>query len=81
MAGTRRQQQCILDCSEIGSVEMLVRIVGHRQAEIILYSGAMHSAQEALSIGLIDRVCKEESLYDEAILLAQEYAEMDAKAF
>jgi enoyl-CoA hydratase/carnithine racemase len=64
-----------------GSVEMLTRIVGHRQAEVILYSGAMYSAQEALAIGLIDRVCREETLYDEAMQLAEENAAIDARAF
>jgi enoyl-CoA hydratase/carnithine racemase len=64
-----------------GSVEMLKLLVGARNAENVLYSGAMYSAEEALRMGLVDRVVSEEDLEAEAGKVAREYAARDADAF
>jgi Delta3-Delta2-enoyl-CoA isomerase len=64
-----------------GSVEMLRRLVGPRNAESILYSGAMYTAEEALRMGLVDQVVSEADLEDEAGKVAREYAARDPDAF
>ena len=64
-----------------GSVEMLKLLVGHRNADNVLYSGAMYSAEEALRMGLVDRVVSEADLEDEAGRIAREYATRDPDAF
>ncbi len=45
-----------------GSAEMLVACTGQRNAEKILYSGAMYDAEEALALGLVDQVSSAEKL-------------------
>lgn len=64
-----------------GSVEMLKLLVGPRNAETVLYSGAMYTAEEALRMGLVDRVVAEADLEDEAGRVAREYATRDPDAF
>lgn len=64
-----------------GSVEMLKLLVGHRNAENVLFSGAMYSAEEAMRMGLVDRVASEEDLEAEAEKAAREYAARDPDAF
>jgi len=64
-----------------GSVEMLKRLVGPRMAENVLYSGAMYTAEEALRMGLVDRVASEENLEEETMKVAREYAARDPDAF
>jgi enoyl-CoA hydratase len=64
-----------------GSVEMLKACVGHRQAETILYSGAMYGADGALTLGLVDRVADSDDLLEVALGEAQELARGDAVAF
>jgi enoyl-CoA hydratase/carnithine racemase len=64
-----------------GSVEMLKLLVGHRTAETFLSSGAMYSAEEALRMGLVDRVVSEDDLEAEAERVAREYAAKDPEAF
>ncbi|HET6489821.1 MAG TPA: enoyl-CoA hydratase/isomerase family protein [Syntrophales bacterium] len=64
-----------------GSVEMLKLLVGPRNAESVLYGGAMYSAEEALRMGLIDQVVSEADLEDEAGKIAREYAARDPDAF
>ena len=64
-----------------GSAEMLERLVGPRNAEDVLYSGAMYSAEEALRMGLVDRVVSEENLEEETMKVAREYAARDPDAF
>src|SRR5512138_2439151 len=49
-----------------GSSEMLKLLVGHRNAENVLLSGAMYTAEEALEMGLVDQVVSEEELEAEA---------------
>jgi|WetSurMetagenome_2_1015567.scaffolds.fasta_scaffold71069_1 Delta3-Delta2-enoyl-CoA isomerase len=64
-----------------GSAEMLKLLVGPRNAENVLYSGAMYSAEEALRMGLIDQVASEADLEDEAEKAARQYAAKDPDAF
>ena len=64
-----------------GSVEMLKFCVGRKNAETILYSGAMYSAEEALRLGLIDRISSPEELMDDAGKAARELAGKDLAAF
>jgi len=49
-----------------GSVEMLKFCVGAKNAESVLYSGAMYTAEEAIQLGLIDRISSPENLMAEA---------------
>jgi len=64
-----------------GSVEMLKYCVGSRNAQSILYSGAMYSAEEAIQLGLVDQVSSEDALTEDAIKVAQELAQKDSSAF
>lgn len=64
-----------------GSVEMLKHCVGPRNAEHILFSGDMYTAERALELGLIDRITPHEKLMDEAWLIAAEYAQKSAQTF
>ena len=64
-----------------GSVEMLKLLVGHRNAETVLYSGAMYTAEEAHRMGLVDQVVSESDLEYEAGKVAREYAAREPDAF
>jgi enoyl-CoA hydratase/carnithine racemase len=64
-----------------GSVEMLRYCVGSRNAQSILYSGAMYSAEEAFQLRLVDQVSSEEDLTEDARKVAQELAQKDSSAF
>ena len=64
-----------------GSVEMLRYCAGSRNAQSILYSGAMYSAEEAFQLGLVDQVSSEDALAEDARNVAQELAQKDSSAF
>ena len=64
-----------------GSAEMLRFCLGSRNAQSILYSGAMYSAEEAFGLGLVDQVSSKDALLDDAIKVAQELGEKDGTAF
>ena len=64
-----------------GSVEMLKYCVGSRNAQSILYSGAMYSAEEAFQLRLVDQVSSEDDLTEDARKVAQELAQKDSSAF
>jgi len=64
-----------------GSVEMLVHLVGQRQAEKIALSGAMVSAEDALAVGWVDEVAAPELVVPRAIEWAAEMAARDAAAY
>ncbi len=64
-----------------GSVDILKFCTGQRNAETILYSGAMYSAEEAKLLGLIDQVAASENLLDDAIKIARYFAKKDSAAF
>ncbi len=61
--------------------EILKYTVGSRNAQIILYTGKMNSAEEALAFGLVDKVVSEGDLNDAAVSAARELAGWDVFAF
>jgi len=63
-----------------GSVEMLRALVGQRDAERVALDGAMHTAEEALKIGLVDRVVSEDTLLEESVEEARRLAQQDGAA-
>ena len=64
-----------------GSLAMLKYCAGSRNAQSIVYSGAMYSAEEALQMGLVDQVSTEDALAEDARKVAQELAQKDSSAF
>lgn len=64
-----------------GSVEMLKFCVGQKNAESVLYSGAMYSAEEAIHLGLIDQISSSENLMDDARKTAQDFVTKEISAF
>jgi 3,2-trans-enoyl-CoA isomerase len=64
-----------------GSVEIMKLLIGQRKAETAVYSGAMYSPEEALELGLIDRIVSPDELETEARKTAEEYASKDGAAF
>ncbi len=64
-----------------GSVEMLKYCAGSRNAQSIVYSGAMYSAEEAFQLGLVDQISSEDALAEDARKIAQELAQKDSSAF
>jgi enoyl-CoA hydratase/carnithine racemase len=64
-----------------GSVEMLKSCVGHRNAEVILYTGSMYSAEEACQLRLVDQVSTVSALAEDTRKVAQEFTQKDSMAF
>jgi Delta3-Delta2-enoyl-CoA isomerase len=64
-----------------GAVQMLRACVGHRNAEIILCTGSMYSADEALGLGLIDKKASEDSLLEEAKHIGRKLGQLDERPF
>ena len=64
-----------------GSVEMLKLLVGPRNAETVLYSGAMYTAEEAHRMGLVDEVVSETDLESAVDHIARDYAAREPDAF
>jgi enoyl-CoA hydratase/carnithine racemase len=60
---------------------MLRFCVGSRNAQQILYSGAMYSAEEAFELGLVDHVSSEDTLEKDARKVAKELGEKASLAF
>ncbi len=63
-----------------GSVAMLKLLVGGKNAQAVLYDGAMYSAQTASHLGLIDQVSADEKLVGDAREVARRLAAKDAAA-
>lgn len=63
-----------------GGTQRLPRIVGHSKAVQMILTGDMITAQEALSIGLVDCVTKESELMDVAADIADKIAAKSAPA-
>jgi enoyl-CoA hydratase len=57
-----------------GGTQRLPRLVGVAKAKEIVYGGDFYSAQEALAMGLVDRVHGAEEVYDRAVEAARRYA-------
>lgn len=64
-----------------GIVETLKFCVGSKNAETILYTGYLYSPQEAIEMGLINRVVSSENLIKEAEKIAMEFGHKSAAAF
>ena len=60
---------------EYGSTHYLVNLVGLGRALEYMLTARFVSAQEAKDAGLVNRVCKPESLLEDAVALAQEMAD------
>jgi enoyl-CoA hydratase/carnithine racemase len=60
---------------------MLRACAGHRNAETILLTGAMFSPQEALELGLIDRIVPGDELLQAAIEEARIFGSRDPQVF
>ena len=57
-----------------GGTQRLARLVGPARAKELVLTGRQVDAEEALRIGLVDRVCPHEQLHDEALAFAAELA-------
>ena len=62
-------------------VETLRYAVGSKKSEQIIYSGKMFSADEALSMGLVDKTASEEDFISIVEETAQDYSRRDMPAF
>lgn len=65
----------------VGCVEMLKFCVGGKNAESVLYTGAMYSAEVAKELGLIHEVVAKENLEESARKVAEDFAKKDGRAF
>jgi enoyl-CoA hydratase/carnithine racemase len=63
-----------LSCGELGTSFHLTRLVGPGLAAEIGFTARLVRAEEAERIGLVNRVVPTESLFDEAVALAQQIA-------
>ena len=64
-----------------GSTEILKHVTGNRNAEEILFSGLMYTAEQAKQLGLVDEVIAEEEFSTRLMSLAKEFKAKDAVAY
>jgi len=57
-----------------GGTQRLTRLVGPSRAKDIIFTGRFVKADEALAIGLVDKVVPAESVYDEALAWAKQFS-------
>ena len=57
-----------------GGTQRLARLVGPSRAKDIIFTGRFVKAEEALAIGLVDRVVPDESVLEEALTWARQFA-------
>ncbi len=57
-----------------GGTQRLSRLVGPARAKAIVFSGRMVTAAEAHTIGLVDEVAPDDSVYQAAVKMVQQYA-------
>ena len=58
-----------------GGIQKLVRVIGRTKALRLMLQGKALSAQEALSLGLVEEVCSAENLMESAMELAMDLAQ------
>ena len=57
-----------------GGTQRLSRLVGPSRAKDLIFTGRFVKADEALAIGLVDRVVPKEQVYDEAVAWAAQFS-------
>lgn len=62
-------------CPDAGNVWFLTRYLGVAKAKEIVYSARMVGAKEALELGLVSKIVADDQLMNEALTLAQSFAD------
>ena len=60
------------------AAQLLPRIIGRKAAAELIFSGKVITAEEALGIGLINKVVKEEALAEETVTYLKPYLKLSA---